>query len=192
MKKLFYKAKNLSIITIIASIVIGLFLLINPESTIKYVSLFFGVTLIILGVGALVSYFTKMKSVFLSILGTLAIIAGIVVCVKYKSIITVILFMCGLFIIVSGVTDLFTALKAKRHVSGIWIFSVVMSVITIVLGMIVIFNPFDSMLTLTRILGFGLILYAVMDLIAFIEVHKLVKINQREQIDSDGFETDDD
>lgn len=192
MKELFVKIKNLSLITIVAGLAIGILLLLQPGETVQLVSMLCGITIIILGVGAWISYFSKVKSTILAILGTLAIISGIILCVKYKSIISVVLFLFGIFILISGIVDFVSAIEAKRNDLKSWIVSLIMAVATIILGLLVIVNPFDSMLVITRLLGAGLIIYAVMDLISFIQIKKIVKYNLSEQIDVDAVEHNDD
>ncbi len=192
MKELFVKIKNLSLITIIAGLVIGILLLLQPGETVQLVSMLCGITVIMLGVGAWISYFSKVKSTILAILGTLSIISGIILCVKYKSIISVVLFLFGIFILISGIVDFVSAIEAKRNDLKSWIVSLIMAAATIILGLLVIVNPFDSMLVITRLLGAGLIIYAVMDLISFIQIKKIVKYNLSEQIDVEAQEHNDD
>lgn len=192
MKELFVKIKNLSLITIVAGLAIGILLLLQPGETVQLVSMLCGITVIMLGVGAWISYFSKVKSTILAILGTLAIISGIILCVKYKSIISVVLFLFGIFILISGIVDFVSAIEAKRNDLKSWIVSLIMAAATIILGLLVIVNPFDSMLVITRLLGAGLIIYAVMDLISFIQIKKIVKYNLSEQIDVDAVEHNDD
>lgn len=177
MKDLFVQIKNLSIITMLVGLLIGIILIIWPSEAIGLVSILCGASVILLGAGAWVSYFTKHKSTILAILGTMALIAGIVICVKYKSIISMILFIFGAFVIISGAVDLISAIDAKKNDLKSWIASIVMSVITIILGIIVIVNPFNSSVVITRILGIGLIAYAIMDLISFIQVRSIIKLN---------------
>ncbi|MCD7797249.1 MAG: hypothetical protein LUG95_06525 [Clostridiales bacterium] len=55
------------------------------------------------------------------------------------------------------------------------------------------FNPFDSTLTVIKIIGVGLIIYAVMDIIAFVQVKKVAKVidravNSGDEVDSDAEE----
>lgn len=192
MKELFVKIKNLSLITIVAGLAIGILLLLQPGETVQLVSMLCGITVIMLGVGAWISYFSKVKSTILAILGTLAIISGIILCVKYKSIISVVLFLFGIFILISGIVYFVSAIEAKRNDLKSWIVSLIMAAATIILGLLVIVNPFDSMLVITRLLGAGLIIYAVMDLISFIQIKKIVKYNLSEQIDVDAVEHNDD
>ena len=55
MREFFGKIKNLSIITIISSAVMGIVLLARPGETLYVVSMICGITMIALGVGALIS-----------------------------------------------------------------------------------------------------------------------------------------
>lgn len=188
MKDFFVKLKNLSLITITAGLVIGILLLFQPDKTVQLVSIMCGITVISLGVGAWISYFTKVKSTILAILGSLAIILGIVLCVKYKSIISVVLLLFGIFVLISGIIDLVSAIDAKRNDLKSWLLSLIMAAASIIMGLLVIINPFSSMLILTRILGASLIVYAVMDLISFIQVKKIIKYSLADQIDIDAQE----
>lgn len=188
MKDFFIKLKNLSLITIAAGLVTGILLLFQPDKTVQFVSILCGITVIMLGVGAWISYFTKVKSTILAILGSLAIIAGIILCIKYESIISTVLFLFGIFVLISGIVDFISAIEAKKNDLKSWIVSLIMAAATIILGLLVIINPFDSMLVLTKLLGVSLIVYAVMDLIAFIQVKKVVKYSLIEQIDVEAQE----
>lgn len=174
MTDILVKIKNLSIITIITSLVIGLVLIIKPGETLQVVSLICGISLILLGAAAWISYFVKDNSMFMAVLGTISLIAGIIVCVKYKSIITIMLLLFGAFLIVSGVIDLLSAVKTKKVGGSGWKVSMVMSAVMIIAGIIVTVNPFTSMEMITRFLGAGLLFYAVMDLIAFFQIKQIV------------------
>ncbi|MGN1329025.1 MAG: HdeD family acid-resistance protein [Eubacterium sp.] len=183
MREFFGKIKNLSIITIIASAVMGIVLLIRPGETLYVVSMICGITMIALGIGALISYFVKDRNTFLIILAVIAIISGIIVCVKYKSIVSILLFLFGLFILISGVVDLITSIDVKRYGFGDWIVSFLLSVATAVLGLLIVINPFSSSLAVIRLLGISLIVYAVLDLIAFIQVKRVAKAVEEAVID---------
>lgn len=188
MREILIKIKNLSLITIAAGFIIGIVLLVRPDESVQFISILCGVTVIMLGIGAWISYFTKFKSIILAILGTLAIIAGIILCVRYRSIVSAVIFLFGVFVLVGGIVDLISAIDAKRNDLKSWIVSVIMSAVTIILGLIVIINPFDSVMVLTQLLGAGLIVYAVMDLISFIQIRKIVKYNLSPQIDAEAQE----
>lgn len=197
MREFFGKIKNLSIITIISSAVMGIVLLARPGETLYVVSMICGITMIALGVGALISYFVKDRNMLLIILAVISVIMGIIVCVKYKSIVSILLFLFGLFILISGIVDLITSIDVKRYGFGDWIVSFLMSLVTAVLGLLIVVNPFSSSLAVIRLLGISLLVYAVLDLIAFIQVKKVAKavkeavINiEPSQIEADAKEID--
>lgn len=197
MREFFGKIKNLSIITIISSAVMGIVLLARPGETLYVVSMICGITMIALGVGALISYFLKDRNMLLIILAVISVIMGIIVCVKYKSIVSILLFLFGLFILISGIVDLITSIDVKRYGFGDWIVSFLMSLVTAVLGLLIVVNPFSSSLAVIRLLGISLLVYAVLDLIAFIQVKKVAKavkeavINiEPSQIEADAKEID--
>lgn len=166
------KLKHLSIITVLASLIIGVVLIVKPDEALQIVSLIFGVTIILLGVASWIYYFAKDNFVFLAIMGTIALITGIIVCVKYKSIITILLLIFGIFLIISGVIDLISAIDAKKKGIRGWGVSLAIAAAVIILGLIVAANPFSSMVLVTRLLGCALLIYAVMDIIAFFQVKK--------------------
>lgn len=190
MREIFIKLKNLSVITIIVSLLIGAVLLIKPDESLKLVSLLCGITVIVLGIAALFSYFTKYKTAVLAVLGTVSIIGGIIISVKYQAIMSVIIFIFGLFILLSGIVDFFSAIDSRKSDISSWIVSLVLAVVTIVFGLVIMVNPFSSVVVMTRILGVGLIVYAVMDLISFIQIKKIAKIALSPEIDADATEVD--
>lgn len=166
----------------ITGFITGVILVARPNESVQLISILLGVMVILLGAGAWVTYFTKFHTAYLAVLGTMAVVGGIILCVKYKSIISFVIFMFGIFVIVSGVVDFVSAIDARRNDLKSWLFSIVMSVALIILGLIVVVNPFNSVMLLTRLLGISLIAYAVADLIAFIQVrrvHKLTTIKDK-------------
>lgn len=175
MKEFFIKLKNLSIITIIAALAMGIALLMRPSESITVVSILCGVTMIALGVCSWLHCLIKDKSALLAVVGTVCAIAGIVVCVKYKSIIAILLFLFGVFITMSGAIDLITSFYSRGVVPGFWGVSAILSVITVVFGIIIMVNPTGTSEALVRLAGAGLIVYAAVDLAAFIEIRKAAK-----------------
>lgn len=179
------KIKNLSLITIIASVIIGMVLLIRPDEALQFVSLVCGITVLLLGIGCWVTYFAKNNSIFMAVVGTLALIVGIVVCVKYKSIISILLFIFGIFLIISGVIDFISAIDAKRNDMSSWVVSLVMALAIVVAGIVITVNPFSSIVFVTRLLGGALIVYAVMDLICLVQIRKIAKLTMVNDPDVD-------
>ena len=197
MKDLLIKIKNLSIITIVASFVMGLVLLIWPNQSISIVSIITGATMIVLGVVSWISYFAKEKSVLLASAGTISLIVGIIVCVKYQSIIAILLFLFGVFITLSGAVDLITSFYSKANGLGSWGVSSLLSIAVLIFGIVIMVNPTRTSTALVRLVGVGLLVYAVVDLVTFSQVKKAAKEIKEEFknieppiVESDAYEVD--
>lgn len=188
--------KKFSIIAIIVSAVIGILFLVFPGQCIKYISLAFGIALIVMGAGGIIGYLTNKNNGFTLALGIISALAGIIICVRYQAIISVIVVLLGIFILATGLFNLFTGIKivASSLVSG-WV-TLVMSVTEVIFGIIAITKSTQLTESIVQFLGVALILYAVIDLIAFIQVKKAYNntmnvINSSGDIEVDAVEIED-
>ncbi|MBQ9530727.1 MAG: DUF308 domain-containing protein [Eubacterium sp.] len=167
--------KKISIASIIISILLGISFIAFPDKCITYISLAVGISLIMLGVAGVIGYFIDKTSGFTLALGIVSAIVGIIVCAEYKAIISLIVIIFGIFILASGVFNLFTSIKviASSVVFG-WI-TFGLSIISSVFGVIAITKSGELTITIVQFIGVALLVYAVMDIISFIQVRKLVK-----------------
>ena len=174
-------------------------LLIWPNESITAVSILTGVTTILLGVTAWISYFAKEKSIILATAGTVCIIIGVIICVKYQSIIAILLFLFGIFITISGAVDLITSFYSRASGLGTWVVSTVLSAAVLILGIVIMVNPLHTSQALVRLVGAGLLVYAIVDLVTFIQVKRVAKEIKEEFknieppiVDADAKEVDND
>ena len=183
--KFLERVKNLSIVSIIIAIVLGVLFIAFPDKCVTYFSLAIGISMILLGVAGVIGYFINKSSAFTLALGIVTAIVGIIICVKYQTIISLIVILFGIFILASGIFNLVTAIKviASSMVFG-WV-TLGLSVVTSVFGIIAITKAQDLTLTIVRFIGASLIIYAVLDLISFFQVKKLVK-EVKSQVEATG------
>ena len=203
MKEILVKIKNLSIITIIASFVIGIVLLAWPDKSITVVSILTGATTILLGVTAWISLWKTLEQIStvsakMHVAGTVCIIVGLIICIKYQSIIAILLFIFGVFITISGAVDLITSFYSKSSGIVSWGVSTFLSIAVLILGVVIMINPFSTSVALVRLVGAGLVGYAIVDLVTFIQIKKAAKEIQEELknieppiINADAYEVDD-
>lgn len=179
------QVKKISIASIIIAIALGLLFIIFPEQIITYFSLAIGISLILIGIAGIIGFFLDKSSGFTLALGIISATVGIVVCVKYHAIISIIVILFGVFILASGIFNLFTAIKiiASSLIFG-WV-TLVLSIITSVFGVIAITKSGDLTIAIVRFIGVALLIYAVLDLISFFQVRKLVK-NVKYQVEATG------
>lgn len=178
--------KKFSISTIIVSAVLGVLFIAFPDKCIQYISLFVGAALIVIGAVAVVTYLLDRNTILPLILGIIVLVTGIVICAKYRQIISIIVVIFGIFILISGLVDFVASFKsiAILRLSG-W-FTLVLSVITIIFGIVAITKSAALTDSIVRFIGAALIIYAVLDLVSFIQVNAMAKkIKQKIDAQSD-------
>lgn len=187
MTKFFKELKKYSIITIIVTAVLGVLLIAKPDEMIAYTSLIIGIAVILSGVAALINYFVKKDAKLPLVMGIIAVISGVIICCAYRQIVSVMIFFMGIILLVGGVLDLVNSIDvAKRHYRS-WIFTVILSIASIVLGILSIINPFDTQSKIVQLIGGGFVIFAVLELAAYIQVQIIAKkAAEAEQLLQDG------
>lgn len=172
--KILNSIKSISLATIALSIVAGLLFIFFPAQCMKYIALILGIALITVGAYAIANYFVKNKSVLLLTLGIIVVICGAIVCLKYKAIVSFIMIVLGIFILASGIVDLITSIRAVFTFKITGCVTLLLSIATIVFGIIAITKSTQLSEGIIQFIGVALLIYAVLDIIAFVQVRKLV------------------
>lgn len=144
---------------------VGLILLLIPGTLNKIIGILIGVALLVVGIIAIIKY-TKEKeqgSNLNLVSGILyAVLGGIIIIYPY-SIINLVTICLGVYLIINGLLKIKLAFMLKK-ITDKWIGTLVMGVITIILGLLLVFNPFAG-ITITKLAGVFLVVVAVFDLI---------------------------
>ena len=167
--------KRFSIATIIVSAIMGVLFIAFPSKCIQYISLVVGVSLIVTGIISVVSYIVERDTKLPLVLGTISLISGIIVCAKYQAIISIIVVILGIFILTSGIVDMATSIRSIMIFRKSGWFTMLLSVITIVFGIVAITKSVQLTDGIVRFIGAALIVYAVLDLVTYIQVNSKVK-----------------
>ena len=164
------KVKKMSITSVIFSllfIVTGIFLLLKPETAINIVCYVLGVILVLWGVVSVIQFFSDKNSTsYLSlsfIFGAFVFIFGIIILIKPSIIASIVPLLLGVWMVINGVTKLSYSLSIYKASKNI--LSIVGSILIVIFGITLIFNPFEGAKGLTQIIGIALIVYSVLDLI---------------------------
>ncbi|MFQ9064009.1 MAG: HdeD family acid-resistance protein [Eubacterium sp.] len=167
--------KRFSIATIIVSAIMGVLFIAFPSKCIQYISLVVGVSLIVTGIISVVSYIVERDTKLPLVLGTISLISGIIVCAKYQAIISIIVVILGIFILTSGIVDMATSIRSIMIFRKSGWFTMLLSVITIIFGIVAITKSTQLTDGIVRFIGAALIVYAVLDLVTYIQVNSKVK-----------------
>ena len=150
------------------SIVLGIVLLAFPGIVMRTVCYLIAILFMLLGVKRIVAYFRGRGSLFFSgglLLGLSALLIGILIFVRVESFVGILPFVIGIVTIFSGTASIQSALDLRREGYAGWIGSMIMSVLSVLIGMLLIINPFASLVVTVMFIGVSLIVDGFCDLI---------------------------
>ena len=160
------------VITLLAGIVV----LAWPGATLLVIAVLFGVQLIVAGIFRFVSAFATNDTgagtrVLLALLGVLSIIIGLYAVRHVLLTLLALVLLLGIFWVVNGTIELFTALSQRGLPERGWIAAT--GVLSVLAGVVVLIYPGPSLLSLSIVLGIWLLIYGVMEIWAAFRVRRL-------------------
>ena len=180
MDKLMKKFFRSSIVTSTILIILGLLLIFQSEVTIMTISYIIGGILIALGVLAVIKFIQgtnkEGKSELDIVYGIVTTILGILIIMNPQAIASVIPFILGIAIIISSATKLQYAFELKANNNRLWKVTMLISILSTLFGVILLFNPFKGAVMFTKIVGIFILGYAILDIISTITIKRNVKI----------------
>lgn len=178
------KLVNSLLLVCIASIVIGVLLIIDPKIFTHVISYVIGGVILAFGALNLISFFASDRSESSIINAIILCITGTFIIVRPDFIFNVLAFAFGLVLLGEGLISLKRASVIKTYNPDKWFPSMVMAILTTILGFIVILNPFLFASTSMRILGVLLIISAIFTIYNGLFTKKEIKrIEKKENAD---------
>lgn len=184
MEKFMKKFLRSSIITSTVLILLGFLLIFQSETTIMMISYVIGGVLVAIGVLALIRYVRAGESPALRneldiVYGTVTIIFGIIIIKNYQMIASIIPAVIGIAIIISSAGKLNYAFQLKTEENRMWKTTMILSIISTIFGVFLLFNPFKAAMGIMKIIGVFIIIYAILDLISTIAIKSNVSRIQK-------------
>ncbi len=155
-----------SIIAAIITIIIGAVLLFLPNLSNKVVGIITGIIFILFGIITAYKYLKRDGAKIYSlnlVFAILYLILGLVIIIFPFSVIEFVTVCLGLFLVVNGATKINYGLWLKRGSSKAWLVTLVAGILLVILGIMIVFNPFTAY-ALTQITGAFLIISGVINL----------------------------
>lgn len=180
MKKFFKSSLFISTILII----LGFLLVFKSDTTIMMISYIIGGVLVAIGILALIRYIRAGESPLerneLDIVyGIVTVIFGIIIIKSYQAVASIIPAVLGVAIIINSAGKLNYAFQLKDDENRMWKTTMVVAIISVIFGVILLFNPFEAALSIMKIIGIVIIIYALLDLISTIAIRRNVTKIQR-------------
>lgn len=149
-------------------ILLGIVLVIMPETTTKTIWYSFGAIMVVVGVVYTINYFTR-ETVpntikYDLVIGLIGIVIGLFTFIKVNVVISIIPVILGFAIVITGIIKLQNALDLKRIGYARWNIILIFALINIVFGIVLLANPFASAKILVILIGIGLMFSGVTDI----------------------------
>ena len=176
-------------------VILGIVLLVWPGQSTQVVCMVLGIVLGGFGLIQIILYLaTKEKTMVshsLMMLGVvLAVIGGWIV-LKPETIIKAVPMIVGILIVIHGFHNAVQAIDLKKMQYDNWWVALLLSLLTVALGVVLICNPFTIVDTVVRIIGAFLVYDGLSDMWILSRVFKTKK-NREKIIDTDAVIVDED
>lgn len=162
-KKINIKApKILSIVMAVLYIALGVVIIIYPKISLVALCLILGVATVLLGLLKIIGYFSKdlycLAFQFDLAIGIASLIFGILLILHPGFVVSILPFLIGFFIMFSGLFTIQTARDSRAFGLKYWWVLLTAAILSVVLGILLVFNPFKSAVAIMFIVGVSLVI----------------------------------
>lgn len=176
-------------------VILGIVLLVWPGQSTQVVCMVLGIVLGGFGLIQIILYLATKEKTMIShsmmMLGVvLAVIGGWIV-LKPETIIKAVPMIVGILIVIHGFHNAVQAIDLKKMQYDNWWVALLLSLLTVALGVVLICNPFTIVDTVVRIIGAFLVYDGLSDMWILSRVFKTKK-NREKIIDTDAVIVDED
>ncbi|HCG87070.1 MAG TPA: hypothetical protein DEW33_11410 [Lachnospiraceae bacterium] len=176
-------------------VILGIVLLVWPGQSTQVVCMVLGIVLGGFGLIQIILYLATKEKTMVShsmmMLGVvLAVIGGWIV-LKPETIIKAVPMIVGILIVIHGFHNAVQAIDLKKMQYDNWWVALLLSLLTVALGVVLICNPFTVVDTVVRIIGAFLVYDGLSDMWILSRVFKTKK-NREKIIDTDAVIVDED
>lgn len=149
-------------------LVLGLLLFFKSSVTLMGISYIFGGLIIGIGVLAIVRFISNNHSDISNqlniVYGIICIISGIFFIEKPEIIGSIIPVVMGIGIIISSSLKIQQSFNLKSLNSSYFFWSFVTALLSLICGVVLLFNPFKGAVIITKVIGIFLVMYAILDI----------------------------
>ncbi len=177
MKELLKRTKVNIIISSIITILFGIILIVWPTSSTLFISSLAGWLLFLGGIISVVIYFstrqTEPKANLL--LGLIVVSFGFWAVIRPSALVQLISVLFGVILLLHGFLNIDDSLELKNGgITNWWVF-LFFSILTIILGIFIIWSPIASATVMTIISGISLLFDGITDLILVFRISHILK-----------------
>lgn len=159
------KFLNLSIVTEVILVLIGILLCFNPGMSLIWVSYVAGMTFIIDGLCLVIFSSRRFGMVDMFLLGVLFFILGVILILNPNIVETIVPIILGLWLVVYGFVILRISIMLETIDKSKSILTLILSILTIIAGFIIIAHPHIGSISLGIAMGVALIVSSISSIV---------------------------
>ena len=172
-----YSANTLIVSVLL--LVLSLFLILKPAESLSFIMILLGCITVLDGMIHIVSYFSTSSELrmfsFELVQGILGTILGFVFIFNPEIIVSFLPFIIGAWFIVEGFIKFQFAFNMKGNETANWVILLLLSILTVLFGFLIIFNPFGTAVAITSLAGIFLCISEVLNIVEVIYIMVKVK-----------------
>jgi uncharacterized membrane protein HdeD (DUF308 family) len=174
MKNPFQKAMFISSIVYVF---LGLLLILWPDQARRIVCYLLGAAALAYGLYRIIDFFVRKQETgsvqFGVALGIALAVIGLFLLFKADAVIAVLAAIIGVAIIIDSILRLQISLNLRRFTGGGWLPLFITALVTLIFGILLLFNPFDAVRVATIIAGIALIIDGAFTLWSLLQTKKV-------------------
>ncbi|MGN1383520.1 MAG: HdeD family acid-resistance protein [Eubacterium sp.] len=165
--------KRNKLLTALMSVIVGLVLLLKPSATLSLLSKFIGIMILITGAVMLLIYLRQRESSLKIHLAASIILAvlGLWIFLRPSGLVALIPTIIGIIVMFDGIFNLGEALTIQKQSRHSPVMPVVLGIITIVLGLVLIFKPLGVAAVITQVIGIVTLYNGISDFLIAMKIH---------------------
>ena len=178
MRKKFNKLMTISLISSVAFLLVGFILLVFTKLSIDIMSYFIVAILLLNGIFSIIDDYKQFKIFYFFdgfTSGLLSVILSIIIVSNPDYVNILLPMMVGLWFIINSTFKLRMALALKDSNNTYWPITYILSLLTIICGLCLIFNPEIAAISMVKVLGALTIVYSICDIIDVVIFKKNIK-----------------
>lgn len=189
MKDLFKRTTTSILISSVVAFILGLLMAVVPNISLQAIGIVFGIYIIIHGI-VLIALDFAAHNVYIPfqgiMSGILSIIVGIIMLAMPNVLAAIFTIALGIWIILSSINVISISISVKKGIAN-WYLWLLLGIIDLICGLIILFNPFASSISIVVLGGIIMMIHSVITFVDTImirndakEVAKAIEENLKE------------
>lgn len=159
-------------------LILAIFLIFRPIASSLATVYMFGMFVLIDGIIHIVSYFKTEKNDRLMNFefaeGILSILSGLLIFYSAEYLVAVLPILLGVWIIVKSIIKMQISMNVRTDIQSNWVLILLFSIISLLLGIFILFNPMYGYITIS-IMGIFIAIYEILNIIESVYILNKLK-----------------